>query len=321
MPSQTREEPQKPVPGIQPQKVSAQGWTVKPRRSGPDSGPRPRISFSRALQVLVLRWLKRKLTRYQGLQKPTERLDSKIKREQKRQMRYMVASALLLVSAGVVFMVTRPGDGDRARDVDLVVAISSLAGLAIASFGASMDKRRLVKRLEDDLREMEFEEELERTDNGEPGKRAEKLLSINQHQLRRYYEQNLSHGSWIFFVGVVCLVSGLALVGATLWLLTSGQVSDEDSKWLVAVVGGLGSVLTNYVAAVYLKMHAAATASLTGFHGRLVATHELFFANVLASRTRVDRRDEITCQMALAIVQGTRGAASQAPKPEGAAAS
>jgi type II secretory pathway pseudopilin PulG len=222
---------------------------------------------------------------------------------------------------GLIFLVTRPETAGTRRNVDTLVIIGSLAAGAITSFGFAQDKRRLVKRLEDDLREMEFEEELRTTDGGQPGKRAEKLLSINQHQLRRYYEQNLNQNSWIFFVGVLCLASGLALVGATLWLLVSGRIDDDSSKWMVAVVGGLGSVLTNYVAAVYLKMHAAATASLTGFHGRLVATHELFFANVLASRTHDGRRDEITCQIALAIVQGTRAQAARAEGPHPAAGS
>lgn len=264
-----------------------------------------RIPFSSVLKILAAAGARRERRKGHGTQTPIVRLDHKIKREQRRQFRYLVAAAVLVFAAGVVFLASRPTPGGR-RDLDVLVAISACAVLAIAAFGAAQDKRKLIKRLEEDLREMEFEEELEKTDNGQPEKRAEKLLSIHQHQLRRYYEQNLSQNAWIFVVGVLCLGSGLALVGVTLWLLASRQVAEAETRWLVAAVGGLGSVLTNYVAAVYLKMHAAATATLTGFHGRLASTHELFFANVLASRTSAERRDDVTCQIALAIVQGTR---------------
>jgi hypothetical protein len=275
---------------------------VKPKRKLKVLIPRV-VGLVDALGLHGLRSIRRK--EKERKYSVTEQLNRKIGREQQRRTKYLVGSSVSVFLAGFGFWVYRANPGDR-WGIIIYGLISFLAATSIALIGAAQDKRWLVKRLEDDLRDKELEQELARTDGNHPGRRAEKLLSINQHQLRRYYEQNLSQSTWIFLVGVACLIGGLAIIGVTLWLLADAEIAEGQSKWVVAVVGAIGSVLTNYVAAVYLKMHAASTASLTGFHEKLVATHELFFANVLASRTKEDKRDEITCQIALAIVQNTR---------------
>jgi hypothetical protein len=46
----------------------------------------------------------------------------------------------------------------------------------------------------------------------------------------------------------------------------------------------VGAILTNYVAAVYLKMNASASANLGRFHSRLVDTHQVLFGDLIASR-------------------------------------
>ena len=52
--------------------------------------------------------------------------------------------------------------------------------------------------------------------------------------------------------------------------ITTGVIAVKqpgiESKVIVAVLGAVSSVLTNYVAAIYLKMHASAAANLRRFH-------------------------------------------------------
>jgi hypothetical protein len=49
-------------------------------------------------------------------------------------------------------------------------------------------------------------------------------------------------------------------------------------------IGAVGAILTNFVAAIYLRMNAATSENLAAFHSRLVETHELMLGNLLASR-------------------------------------
>jgi len=60
--------------------------------------------------------------------------------------------------------------------------------------------------------------------------------------------------------------------------------------------------MTNYIAAIYLKMHASATNILASFHSRLVETHQLLFGNLLASRIEDDKiRWQTLSQLALNV--------------------
>ena len=77
---------------------------------------------------------------------------------------------------------------------------------------------------------------------------------------------------------------------------------DIWTKGIVAVVGAVGTILVNYVAAIFLKMHTAAATALGEFHERLVGTHRLFLANVLASRISDDtKRQDTLADLAKAI--------------------
>jgi hypothetical protein len=60
----------------------------------------------------------------------------------------------------------------------------------------------------------------------------------------------------------------------------------------------------NYVAAIYLKMHADATSSLTAFHSRLVETQQTLLANLLASRIEDEsKRWDTLSQLALNVAK------------------
>jgi hypothetical protein len=143
--------------------------------------------------------------------------------------------------------------------------------------------------LDEDIQELDFEIDLRQFDVSKTESRAEKILRINSFQLRRYYDLNLQQNIWVFGIGVFCILLGIAVIGFTLYLVL--VVADSlDSKIITAVVGSLGSLLTNYIAAIYLKMHASATSNLTSFHARLVETHQLLLGNLLVAQVADDTK-------------------------------
>ena len=143
--------------------------------------------------------------------------------------------------------------------------------------------RMRLRDVEADLQEIEFQIDLQQFEVGKEESRAEKVLRINEFQLRRYYDMNLSQNLWVFGLGVLCMILGVSVILVSLYLVLSVAATTE-AKVIVASLGAVGSVLTNVVAAVYLRMNASASQNLATFHSGLVDMHQLLLANLLASR-------------------------------------
>jgi hypothetical protein len=148
------------------------------------------------------------------------------------------------------------------------------------------------RAIEEALQDIEFEEELLRYETPPDESRAEELLRINQYQLRRYYDLNLSQNFWVFAVGILCILLGVIVVGVTILLIHRSPQAPWQEKTVLGLVGAVGSLMANYVGAIYLKMHSAISGSLTTFHATLVSTHKLFLANLLVSRIADEKKRE-----------------------------
>jgi hypothetical protein len=178
------------------------------------------------------------------------------------------------------------------------------AGLLSTALGLLMIAvyyARRGRRLEQDLDDLQFERDLQRHEVNPFQTRAEKLLSVNQVQLRRYYELNLQQARAVFVVGIGCIIAGLGVVGFTLWFLASVR-DNEFTQGMVTLIGAIGTVLTNFVAYMYFKLHGSISDSLMTFHRQLAAIHDLFFANVLATSVPSDEvRSHTLVQLSQAI--------------------
>jgi Ca2+/Na+ antiporter len=167
--------------------------------------------------------------------------------------------------------------------------------------------RSSVRSAEEEIRDVQFEIDLLRFASTQREGRAEKLMRINQYELKRYYDQNLTQSSWIFVLGVFSIIFGVGIICYTLFLLHSSTLAAWQDKAVIGVVGTLGSILTNFVAAIYLKMYTETATSLVTFHSKLVDIHQLFFANLLASLITDDKeRTETLAKLSVAIVSGSQ---------------
>lgn len=177
-------------------------------------------------------------------------------------------------------------------------------GIMMICAVAPMTRARL-RTVEEEIQDIEFETDLLRLKATPEESRAEKLLRMNQLQLRRYYDLNLSQNSWIFGVGIVCILLGAGITGVTVYLLTSpGSAALElEEKVVLGLLGAVGTILTDYVAAIYLKMHSTTSESLNTFHSKLVSTNTLFLANLIASRIDdVGKREDTLSKLAMSVL-------------------
>ncbi len=181
---------------------------------------------------------------------------------------------------------------------------STLATYIVIPLAMLPYTRGRLRNIEQDIQAIEFEIDLLQSELNPREARAEKVLRINNLQLQRYYDLNLSQNIWVFGLGIFCILLGLAVIGATLYLVLN-VASSLDAKIITAVVGSIGSLLSSYIAAIYLKMHASATSHLGDFHSRLVETQQLPLGNLLASRIEDDsKRWETLSKIALNMSKG-----------------
>lgn len=159
--------------------------------------------------------------------------------------------------------------------------------------------RGRLNTLSEDIQQIDFEIDLKQFEVSRIESRAEKILRINSYQLRRYYDLNLNQNVWVFALGIFCMLLGVSVISLTLYLILT-KASSTESKIIIAVIGSVGSILANYIAVIYLKMHASATSNLGSFHKRLVETHQFFLGNLLVSQIDdATKRSETLAKLAL----------------------
>jgi hypothetical protein len=129
--------------------------------------------------------------------------------------------------------------------------------------------------------------------------RPEKIMRLNDLYLQRHYKLNINQNVWVFGLGIACIILGLSIIIGTIYVVIF-VAPDLSTRMITAIVGSVGALLSSYVAAIYLKMHAAASSHLGSFHTRLVETQQLLLGNLLASRIEDDnKRWETLSELAL----------------------
>ncbi len=165
---------------------------------------------------------------------------------------------------------------------------------------ASRQQRR---KFDDELRELEFQIDLQRFHVSNIEIRAEKILHINDFQLRRYYDLNLSQNYWVFGLGIFCICLGVVIIAASLYLVLLSPKEDPHTQNVTAILGGTGALFTNVIAAIYLKMNTAASDNLAAFHTKLVQSNRLLLANLLVSRIEnPEKRGSTLAALAVGLV-------------------
>ncbi|MFI5986168.1 hypothetical protein ACIBEA_35575 [Streptomyces sp. NPDC051555] len=178
------------------------------------------------------------------------------------------------------------------------------------------------KTVEIEMQSLADEEELLETRDKAPAVKSYRLFKQHQQELKRYYDQSLSHAAILFFTGIACIIAGLSIVGVTLYILTRQPRVELPGQILIGALGGISAILSNFIAAIFLKMFKTAAESLSAQHRQLTSIHFLHFGNFLAEKlTSEDLRDDTLSAMctslagALNVPEGGPGAPKGAGPP------
>jgi MFS family permease len=244
-----------------------------------------------------------------------QRREELLKRERTAQVHYYWCVGFLLACLFAGILCWWWYSGYNAYYTNVVIDAVLLAAIAggLASLPMFRANRRDAKV---DIEDTDFRIDLSSYPVSAREARAEKLLRLNDIQLRRYYDLNLNQNRWVFGLGIVCIALGTCIIGISLYLVLK-VASGKDAQIITAVLGGIGAFLTNFVAAIYLKINASATETLAAFHSRLVETHQALFGNLLASRIEDDnRRWDALGALALHVAEPSKSEGETSKKEE-----
>lgn len=168
----------------------------------------------------------------------TEKTGSLLSREPEFVFQVFAATGLVGVIAGFAL---------GADEVQMFGGLIAWCVVVLAVVGSIESKTQLTKRVELAKRESTAQADLKKHP-----KATRPVWDVAQLRLESYVAQNLQQVRWIFFVTVLVMVVGFALVGY-------GVMRAFGSKLEPAIVATSAGVLTEFVAATLLLIHRSIT--------------------------------------------------------------
>lgn len=154
----------------------------------------------------------------------------------------------------------------------------------LLTLGFYLNRKTLNEYLQE-IRRIEVELELGQLDINSNEKRAEKLFKLHQLEVEKYYSRTLYHTSYIFWIGCTCLALGFLFIFIFVFF--------KMDNTTISVIGISSGFFSNFIGAFYFKMYSESIKSVNEFHSRLVNTHHLHFANLLANKiSNLNKREE-----------------------------
>lgn len=224
-----------------------------------------------------------------------ERRKSLLELREKRRKVFSISVGSLYLFVSLCFFIF-----SREQSSVILAFICLLGGMVmiLASFFVPVRLTAMIFDIEREIDLLQSEDSLKN--------RSETLFKQHDLQLKRYYDLNLRQNSFVFWVGISCIVLGFGFIGITLYLISGNTLSDPQNKIIVAATGALAGILSNFIGAIYLKMHTNSINSLTEFHNRIVNTHHFYFSNFLISQiSDENKREETLANLALNISNDT----------------
>lgn len=192
---------------------------------------------------------------------------------------FFLIPIVLLVA--IVFLSNLLNDPNDVKLIQLIYIYAIM--FWVFSIAQILKSSNSIHDLESALRDLENEIDLAAIDLESIEKRAEKLFKLHQYELDKYYTQNLRQGNQIFIIGFVFFMIGFLIVSGSIYLIAF-KTMDKDSSIIIAGLGAIGTILSNFIAAIYIKMFSETARTSTQFHNRLVTTHNLMFSNFISSK-------------------------------------
>lgn len=144
-----------------------------------------------------------------------------------------------------------------------------------------------IEKLDEDARKEE--KELSEIALEQKELRAEKMFRMNQKELMRYYEMNLTQTKFLSALGIMMIIFGMLIVAASLYMYMS---LNADKALLF--VGSLSGVIADFIGAVFIKMYTKNIEAAVKFHAKFAESNNLLLANSIANKIEDDKLRETT---------------------------
>ena len=152
------------------------------------------------------------------------------------------------------------------------------------------------EKLDEDaqLEEKEFSE----IDPEKRALRAEKMFRINQKELMRYYDMNLSQTKFLSGLGIMMIIFGILIVVVSLYM----YMSLEADK-IMLFVGSLSGIVVDFIGAIFIKMYTKNIEAAVKFHAKFAESNNLLLANSIANKIEDDKiREETLSEISKNII-------------------
>lgn len=117
--------------------------------------------------------------------------------------------------------------------------------VAISCFFDYKESKKIEKMEEDARRE---EKEFSEIDSAKRNLRAEKMFRMNQKELMRYYDMNLSQTKFLSGLGILMIVFGILIVIASLYMYTF-----LETDKILLIIGSLSGIIVDFIGAIFIK--------------------------------------------------------------------
>ncbi len=144
-----------------------------------------------------------------------------------------------------------------------------------------------IEKLDEDARKEE--KELSEIALEQKELRAEKMFRMNQKELMRYYDMNLTQTKFLSALGIMMIIFGMLIVAASLYMYMS---LNADKALLF--VGSLSGVIADFIGAVFIKMYTKNIEAAVKFHAKFAESNNLLLANSIANKIEDDKLRETT---------------------------
>lgn len=144
-----------------------------------------------------------------------------------------------------------------------------------------------IEKLDEDARKEE--KELSEIALEQKELRAEKMFRMNQKELMRYYDMNLTQTKFLSALGIMMIIFGMLIVAVSLYMYMS---LNADKALLF--VGSLSGVIADFIGAVFIKMYTKNIEAAVKFHAKFAESNNLLLANSIANKIEDDKLRETT---------------------------
>ena len=119
--------------------------------------------------------------------------------------------------------------------------------------------------------------------------RAEKMFRMNQKDLMRYYDMNLTQTKFLSALGIMMVIFGMLIVAASLYMYMS-----LNADKVLLFVGNLSGIIADFVGAVFIKMYTKNIEAAVKFHAKFAESNNFLLANLIANKIENEKLRETT---------------------------